>query len=246
MFTAPITKTLLLAATGATLVSLSLFSASDAQAAIIGVSDAGSWATGSDTLSNQGFNMVSALNAPQAEFQDVSNLASPLGSLDFSRSVNKRIIPSSWVSWSHGYTGEVYFTQAVSDAVPFSSLTITLPSGIGAFDFYAQPNNFGLYSISAAASNGSILTQSINGVGGAKYFGFYSDDPSAYLTSISISAQSQANGFAVGELRLANSIPSPTLLPGLIGLGFGLWCKRKGLQKLGHRGEGSDRQDYNE
>lgn len=229
MFTAPFTKTLLLATTGATLVSLSLFSAADAQAAIIGVSDAGSWATGSNTLSNQGFSMTSALNASQAEFQDVPNLSSPLGDLNFSRNVNKRVIPSSWISWNHGYTGEVYFTQAVSDAVPFSTLTITLPSGIGAFDFYAQPNNFGIYRISAAASNGSILTQSINGIGGAQYFGFYSDNPSEYLTSIIISAQPQANGFAVGELRLANSIPSPALLPGLIGLGFGILRKRRGL-----------------
>ncbi|UBF28498.1 PTPA-CTERM sorting domain-containing protein [Kovacikia minuta CCNUW1] len=221
-------KTRSLSIVGTTLISLSLFSVPATQAAIIGVSDAGSWATGSNTLSNLGFNMVSVPNSPQAEFGDVSALNSPLGNLSFSRSVNKRVVPTSWISWSHGYTGEVYFTQAISDPTPFSTLTITLPAGIGAFDFYAQPNLFGVYSISAAASNGSIITQSINGVGGAQYFGFYSDDPSEFLTSIIISAQPQANGFAIGELRLANPIPTPALLPGLIGLGLGIWRKRKG------------------
>ncbi|MGA7936210.1 MAG: PTPA-CTERM sorting domain-containing protein, partial [Kovacikia sp.] len=129
--------------------------------------------------------------------------------------------------WSHGYTGEVYFTNATTDATPFSTLSITLPVGINAFDLYVQPNVFSTFNISVAASNNSIITQAVNGVGGAQYFGFYSDDPLTSLTTITINAQSQANGFAFGELRLASPIPTPALLPGLLGLGLGIWRKCK-------------------
>jgi len=226
-------KTLSLTTVGATLLSISFISAPSAQAAIIGVGNSGSWATGSNTLSNLGFNLVSTQNSPQPEYQDLSSLSSSLGTVSFNRNVNKRIVSSGWLYWSHGYTGEVYFTQAIADANPFSTLTINLPSGIGAFDFYAQPNLFGAFSISAAASNGSIVTQTIDGTGGAQYFGFYSTIPSQFLTSITITADPGASGFAVGELRLANALPVPTpaLLPGLIGLGLGVWHKRKGKRK---------------
>lgn len=211
-------------------------SSGTARAAIIGVSDSGSWINGSNALANQGLNMMLVPNDPtQASFEQVSALSSPLGSLSFSPSVSKRIVGKlipptepnpiyEWHTWSNGYTGEVYFTGGGN------TLTIELPSAIAGFDLYIEPNAFDVFTIEVTASNpqsSSLLLQEANGNGGAAYFGFYTNQPHDWLTSISITAPADAQGFAIGQLRFGSrAIPTPALLPGLVSLGFCIWRKQ--------------------
>jgi len=221
-------------------ISLSFIaSAPAAKAAIFSVPDSGSWVPpGTNTLSNLGFNMVEVPNDPsQPEFSFISTLSSPLGNLTFSPEVQKRDVPESWQTWSHGYNEEVYFS-----GFNVATTTITLPFGIGAFDLYVEPNNFNLFEIAVTAMDGTTttLSQEVNGFGGAKYFGFYATDEDM-LATITVTDQSggAAGGFAVGELRLAakavpEAVPEPASTLGVLAfgvLGAGSLLKRKQEQK---------------
>ncbi|MBE9009886.1 PEP-CTERM sorting domain-containing protein [Pseudanabaenaceae cyanobacterium LEGE 13415] len=180
------------------------------------------------TLAAQGFDLISVPNGAEPVGTDISTLNFPLGNIEFSSSVNKRTIGNGWQTWSNGYTGEVYFTKGAS------AIDITLPN-LSAFDFYAQPDVFGSFTISAIAQSGEasdVLSQVVNGNAGAQYFGFYSDDPLDPIRSIRITADPGAEGFAIAQLRGARRavVPTPLLLPGVIGLGLGLWRKARNKQ----------------
>ncbi|MBD1841987.1 PTPA-CTERM sorting domain-containing protein [Cyanobacteria bacterium FACHB-63] len=218
--------------------SLTTIAASKSNAAIVTIDNSGSWINGANTLENQGFNLIPVPNGAEALGSDLSTLSSPLGNIEFSPSVNKRQVGNpdpekTWDTWSNGYRGEVYFTN---DAL---TLDLKLPNLV-AFDFYAQPDNYFIqpefqtpYRISAIAQSGGVsdvLSQLVNGNSGAQYFGFYSDDPLDPIQSIRITADKDSGGFAIGQLRGAGAtatVPTPLLLPGIIGLGLGLWRKAR-------------------
>ncbi|GET39697.1 PEP-CTERM sorting domain-containing protein [Microseira wollei] len=213
-------KKLLMAAAGATFLSLgaSLAKAPPAEAAIFSVDDSGSRISGSNTISNLGFNMVAVPNGDEPLFSNLSSLSSPLGTLSFSSPVNKRGIGNGWATWSNGYTGEVYFNNGST------TTTITLPSLIGAFDLYVEPNLFSLFEIKITAIGGTTttLSQFVNGFAGAKYFGFYATD-GEQISSITITDKSgSAGGFAFGQMYLAQQIqavPEPASVLGLLAVG---------------------------
>ncbi|HEX3964539.1 MAG TPA: hypothetical protein VHZ03_49160 [Trebonia sp.] len=54
------------------------------------------------------------------------------------------------------------------------SVTITLPAGANAFYFYAEPQQFENFTMTATTSDGTTSGPiSVAGYAGAKYFGFY-------------------------------------------------------------------------
>lgn len=191
------------------------------KAAILAVDNSASWATGSDTLSKLGFKMVPVANTSQPEFSILSTLSSPLGNLTFSPLVQKMNINSAWTTWSHGYTGEVYFS-----GWNVLTTTITLPAGISAFDLYVEPNLFGLFDIAVTGMNGTSTTllQKVSGLSGAKYFGFYATEGDL-LSTIKITDLSNgaAHGFGMAEFRLASrpiaAVPESSFGLGLLAFG---------------------------
>ncbi|MCU0553126.1 MAG: hypothetical protein MUC48_27670 [Leptolyngbya sp. Prado105] len=189
---------------------------------IITVNDSGSWIKGDNTLAKLGLNLVTIPYGTEALGSDLAKLSSPLGEIEFASKVNKRQIGNGWRSWSHDYRGAVYFTNAST------TLDLKLPNLI-AFDFYAQPDVFLPFKLSAIAQSGTIsevLTQTVDGDSGAKYYGFYSDDPSDPIQAIRITADEGSKGFAIGQMRgAATTIPSPALVPGMIAFSIGLWRK---------------------
>ncbi|MBW4439743.1 MAG: PTPA-CTERM sorting domain-containing protein [Plectolyngbya sp. WJT66-NPBG17] len=205
-------------------VSFTMIANLKANAAIITVNDSGSWINGADTLANQGFDLISIPNGTEAFETDLSTLSSPLGDIGFSPSVKKQQIGTTWLTWSNGYQGEVYFTNTAL------TLDLKLPN-LAAFDFYAEPNLQNPFTISAIAQSGEVsdvLSQVVNGNAGAKYFGFYSDDPLDPIQSIRITADPDSRGFAIAQMRGATAtVPTPLLLPGIIGLGLSLWRKAR-------------------
>jgi hypothetical protein len=148
-------------------------------------------------------------------FTSVTTVTSPLGGNEtFSIPLDHRQIGTGWATWSNGYTGDVYYTLGAN------SVTLTLAPNTGAFYFYAEPNPFGKYDITAQADNNTILTLNVDGNSGARGFGFYAD-PGQSLTSISISSSVD---FAIGEFGAApKQTPEPTTLAlaGLAGLTLG-------------------------
>jgi len=121
---------------------------------------------------------------------------SPLGeTVDFSPDVMHLTIPT-WPNWSHGYSGDVYWTST-----DVSSVELTLPAQTGAFYFYAQPRtNSGTVTITAI-SNGTDVSQDVESDGGAAYFGFYADGTDT-ISSIMITSSTD---FAVGEFGIASA-----------------------------------------
>ena len=107
----------------------------------------------------------------------------------------QRCIGSGWGTWSHGYTGDVYFTGGAT------SQTITLPPGTGAVYFYVEPNPFAVHTFQAVAQPGSVSTGTFtaDGSAGATYVGFY-DTGGGSITSITITSSAD---FAVGEFGWA-------------------------------------------
>lgn len=206
--------------------SFSTIASLRADAAIVTVNNSGSWIK-DDTIANQGFALIPVPNGAEAIGTDLSALSFPLGNIEFSGSVNKRQIGNGWQTWSNNYKGEVYYSG--QDVL---TLDIKLPN-LNAFDFYVQPDFQRLATISATAQSGKLiemLSQQVDGAGGAQYFGFYSNDP---IQSIQITGDKASGGFAIAQLRGARTavVPTPLLLPGMIGLGFGLWRKARNKQR---------------
>ncbi len=140
--------------------------------------------------------------APDATpvFDDVTSVDAPNGGpITFSAPLNHRQVTNGWATWSNGYLGDVYTGTASSP------LTIGLPASTGAFYLYAEPDNFGTYTITATANDGTTSgPQMVEGSAGARYYGFYAVG-GASLTSITITAAAAAGGFAIGEFGISHN-----------------------------------------
>jgi hypothetical protein len=107
---------------------------------------------------------------PRPTLTDVTTIDTPLGDvITFDRSVNHRVIGSGWASWSHGYTGDVYYTNGSFE------VTITLPDFASGFYFYVEPNPFVPHPFEATAGGVTAMYEA-DGSGGAAYCGFYGSD----------------------------------------------------------------------
>ncbi|MCC6678085.1 MAG: hypothetical protein IT436_13170 [Phycisphaerales bacterium] len=129
----------------------------------------------------------------------------------FSDPVSVRQIGAGWATWSHGYTGNCFYTNG------FRSLTMTFGDwGISAFQFYAEPNPFGVFQMTATGSDGTTAVSSQqfpDGAGGAVGWGFYGTHGSR-LMSVAIRCDVD---FAVGEFA-HGFVPGPASLS-LLALG---------------------------
>jgi hypothetical protein len=130
----------------------------------------------------------------------VTSVNDPAGTVTFSPPLNHSRVANGWDTWSHGYMGDVYWTGG-------STITMTLPAGTRAFYFYAEPNTFDVFEVTATAQDGTTSGPiQVHGNSGAKYFGFYATG-TPNIESITVTTTTDANGFAVGEFGIATAAP---------------------------------------
>src|SRR5713226_7850212 len=134
---------------------------------------------------------------------NVSSVAAPgNGTVGFTPTLNHLQVGSGWATWSNGYGGDVYWTNGGNN------MTISLPPGTPAFYFYAEPNPFAFFNITATTQDGtSSGAISVNGFHGASYFGFYTDGSTTLQT---ITVNSSAD-FAVGEFGITGTSKRPLI-----------------------------------
>jgi len=160
------------------------------------------------------------LSAAQVDPQPLGPVTSvaisPLVQLDFITlaPVTHALAPL-W--WGRGYVGDIYISGGDTSML----VTVSGLNQIDAIVFYAKPNPFGVFSMTATASDGSVSTstqQFIDGTPGnsgrAGGFLFYGTGTSK-ITSFMISSDAD---LAVGEFYYHNPSPSALALLGLAGL----------------------------
>lgn len=150
------------------------------------------------------FDLIAAPSDPTPVFTDVTSAPFDRSkNVLFSIPLSHRTIGDGWSTWSHGYTGDVYYSNGET-AVSMSFDQ----DDIQAFYFYAQPNPFGLFDfdITATSSDGhtATVTALIEGFAGAQGFLIVTDGIRK-LASISVSSRVD---FAIGEFGFAKTIPA--------------------------------------
>jgi hypothetical protein len=160
------------------------------------------------------------------EFDPVNSVPSPLGGdVTFSPDLLHLAVGSGWGTWSHGFLGDVYYTDGGLSA------TLTLPANTGAFFLFAQPNQAQSFDITVESQEGTSVTQTVDGNGGASFYGFYTTGGSL-LSSITVSS---TEDFAIGEfgIALARGAGVPDTVPWAPGIaslgvvGFALLQRRR-------------------
>lgn len=119
------------------------------------------------------------------------------GTVGFTPALEHLQVQNGWATWSNGYGGDVYWTAGGT------TMTFALPAGTNAFYFYAEPNPFATFNISATAQDGTTSGPiPVNGFASAQFFGFFTDGSVALKT---IEVDSQID-FAVGEFGIAGAV----------------------------------------
>jgi lysophospholipase L1-like esterase len=154
----------------------------------------GSPGTGPPTTTLGPYTMTPLPLDPQPLFQTVGGVAGPSGSLAFSPSLEHLRVTQGWATWSHGYLGDVYWTRGALTA------TVTLPPNTSAFYLYAEPNPFAVFTITATAQDGTTSGPiAVNGLAGARYFGFYGTGGER-IASVTVTSNVD---FAIGEFGIS-------------------------------------------
>lgn len=118
-------------------------------------------------------------------------------------------IGDGWATWCCSYTGDV-LTRLDS-----SGITVSFLTGVDAFGFYAEPNQFAEYLITLTLSDGGVLQQAVQGASGAKFFGFTGGGVSSMTVTTA-----DTTGFAIGDFFVKAAVPEPATW-GMMLLGFG-------------------------
>jgi hypothetical protein len=156
------------------------------------------------------FNTTSDANAEGTPITDI--LLADGSTITTSDLVYVNTIGISWATWSGGYTGTVY------QPVFGNEISISLP-GFSAFGLEVEPDVQSAFDVTLTLSDGSTITDSVDGNGGAQFFGWVADN----IDMVTISTTD--SGFAFGNIYSVRAVgtPEPFTLAlfgaGLAGLG---------------------------
>lgn len=129
------------------------------------------------------------------------SISLPFGeTVSFDKDLQGRQVPDSWDTWSGGNEPRVLILNEFDLAG--TSVTGTFSSPIGAFGLEMQPNNFFEFSMTLLLSDGSFHQQTVNGDGGAAFFG-WADNGGVGIVGMTLSTE-DFDGFAFGRMVQGN------------------------------------------
>lgn len=117
-------------------------------------------------------------------------IAAPATTLSFDVTQDVKQVPTSWFTWSGGNTPRVLYNG-------IDSVTGTFDAAVRGFGLELEPNVFGLFDMTLKMADGSSLTNTVDGDGGAAFFGAISD---IGITGWTASTTPLAGGFAMGRM----------------------------------------------
>jgi len=187
--------------------------ASCAQAAITGfVGDTtleGGWFAFEDTFDVD----MTVIHHGGAPYETVTGIDVPEfgGVLKFDFPHSLRHVGYGWATWSHGYTGEVFYTNGAC----FMGYDLHM-SRVSAFDAYVEPNcdGCGSFVITAFGSAGGQASVDFytSWCCAARHFGFYSLDEDVVRIEVWATGD-----WAIGEWRVGVPAPGSLALLALAG-----------------------------
>jgi hypothetical protein len=137
---------------------------------------------------------------PRPLLEDVTDIPSPCpipGVIGLDPPLSQRRIGAGWMAWSHGYTGDVYYTNGGT------SVTLTMPPATIAVYFYVEQNNSSSQLFQALV-NGTVLSEPVcspTTQGGAVYIGVCGTAASP-IETIEVTCIN-GDSFAIGDIGLA-------------------------------------------
>jgi hypothetical protein len=158
-----------------------------------------------------------------ANFSTLTSLSSGAQTVTFSSTLDVRTVPGGgWATWASPPNTESATPRVVA-ALGAPTLTLILAQPASTFGFEIEPNDTGVFTITATFRNGGstlgTITQGIQGNAGARLIAASSTTP---ITSVVISAPS-GGGFALAQIRFGSPTVNtvPALGPsGTAGLGM--------------------------
>lgn len=122
-------------------------------------------------------------------------------------------VPSEWQTWS----GSPPPPSRVLAATGNSAITALASGPLNSFGLEMEPFQFDLYEITLFLENGSFLTQTVDGSGGAAFFGWANEPVVAFYM-----LSADPNGFAFGRMVEGPGAPAPVPDGGSLTLATGL------------------------
>jgi len=188
--------------------TLGVGTASAANPLVVAVTSPGA-ATPPNVLGGYSMRSLPTIDPFNAQFATVCGL----DVIQWTGCASLRKVGSGWASWSHGYTGDVYFC---STGCPGDIWTVNLPANTNAFSFDVESNNFNptapatgfTFIVDATGANAPGATTAVtiapNRISSARYVGFYSKAPgrASLIQSLKITCLGNCGGFAIGEFKI--------------------------------------------
>ena len=158
---------------------------------------------------------LAAWKAAAGTWTETTNLGVSVGSivsgatladgttLGFAENLHVQAIGSGWSTWCCGYTGQVLASYNTGGWLT-EHWTI---SAVGGFGMFIEPNPFSVQAITMTTSSGEFITQNVDGIGGAAFFGWVGSG----VTGLTISSTAD---FATGDwfTTAATEVPEPFTL----------------------------------